>query len=479
MIGGLARAQEPPRSTTPTITPAQVEAQIKLLQAQAELGRATAAEVKAAPLDQIVPKLRTAESEGLANAWLPRRRITDASAETSTSVSEADRQQALHMLQGQADRQDELARDLRRAVIRARGSAEELVGRIQAIKPSTAVGIMISAPVDPASGKVGGEVASPISLFVYGVGAAATADFPSVAAVVMRHDNVDWVGCTGTLISARVVLTAGHCQDVGDPVSVFFQGVGSRDIVQIVRHEDYALVGAIQEPVNDIALLILSEPVVQIRPAVLAASPTEIGALGRIVGFGSRSVLASNGAADGSNGIVRESGLKLFGQIETTGCTATHQPNRVCWQFKGGRNASTCTGDSGGPLFVQQGGEVVLSGVTSFGLGGTWENPCPPSVSPVDTDVAPYVPWIQAKLALLDASPGAPVADALAAADNPDLRYVLRKKYQRVSSATKPSAYAFSVAAPRDLRLRSTAPTWARQGDWSCAIPRGRWLATP
>ena len=174
--------------------------------------------------------------------------------------------------------------------------------------------------------------------------------------------------CSGTLIGCSTFVTAAHCvcdatgsacqsgaaaPDTGDWV-VFLQHAGFFDVSSIAIHPDYDF------PEHDVAVIRLAEPVRGISPTPLASAEPALGTEGTIVGFGQ----SAGGEID--------YGLKQRGSVVTAACGNDLPEGLVCWDFLNplgppGSNSNTCNGDSGGPLFVDEGGVRTLAGITSGG----------------------------------------------------------------------------------------------------------------
>lgn len=212
------------------------------------------------------------------------------------------------------------------------------------------------------------------------INGAPTADFPAVAALVIRDAGGESL-CTGTLVSRSVILTAAHCVASGATAirAFFFPNGDTENAYDAVA---YAINPEFDFPFADLSVVLLEAPVVGIEPAPLASRKPRRRKLGTIVGYGEDAV--------------GNLGLKEMGTVRLAKCPKRFPSlglergalaRSVCWRARPGQQ-DTCHGDSGGPLLI--GGSVA--GVTSGG------DPSCSGVLSWDTSVASFLPWISGLL---------------------------------------------------------------------------------
>lgn len=187
--------------------------------------------------------------------------------------------------------------------------------------------------------------------------------------------------CTATLIDPEVVLTARHCvaEDDGNGAlipgsklsvhkgtSPSYYGTSIAKGQRVIVHDD-----------DDIALLLLDKKIANVKVYPIRDYPIEeVGDKGVVVGYGSTSFSAN------------DSGVQRWGD---TTLLSFNIPGYVSNVIEVGRPTGLCSGDSGGPLFTEQNGQVVVSGVASFVVGGE----CSATGDSYSMHVLKYRDWIQ------------------------------------------------------------------------------------
>ena len=177
--------------------------------------------------------------------------------------------------------------------------------------------------------------------------------------------------CTGTALARDLVLTAGHCVAPAASYRVLTAdrkppGFAIKSITVNPRYNpnDYAS----RRVTVDIALLKLAAPLAaDITPAALAPTP--------IVKPGDRFVIAGYGTT--AYGSERGIGSPRAAALIVTGRPGNLQIRLVDPATQGERTGiGGCTGDSGGPVFVESRNKLGIIGVISWSTGPNLSEGC-------------------------------------------------------------------------------------------------------
>jgi hypothetical protein len=196
---------------------------------------------------------------------------------------------------------------------------------------------------------------------------------PEVGALLAQQAFSDgtWEECTGTLISARVFLTAEHCDEGVSRVEVTFASTFDRATSTTywgTWHGDPSYSQSQSDP-NDLAVVVLDKAVKGITPARLPAAGSLSGLAGdqqfTSVGYGAQSVTSGPGGKIFHYADIRYVAIGTLNSI-------TPAWLRISQNASTG-NGGTCYGDSGGPNFLGAGAsETNIIAATTI----TGDTPC-------------------------------------------------------------------------------------------------------
>ncbi len=193
------------------------------------------------------------------------------------------------------------------------------------------------------------------------VGGTETEGWPAVGAYLIDGGNAGL--CTATLVRPDVLLTAAHCaDDHGDYEAwsnvSYVWGSGNAGWVvasEVVIHPLYEVVDS--SYAHDLAVLLLDEPITDIQYIPVNTENVDYTWQDEwlhFVGYGSDSYYGGPGS-----GLKRETDIQIYDYYPETLITYTAGTN-------------TCTGDSGGPAFVERDGNWYVAGVISSGFA--WDH---------------------------------------------------------------------------------------------------------
>lgn len=165
-------------------------------------------------------------------------------------------------------------------------------------------------------------------------------------------------GCTATLISSLMALTARHClSPIAQPWTpvVFFPSFGFVEVVP-TGHTQYAKGDASipRPPFADLAKLSMSDSM------PIAPIPIRHDA----IGVGQPMTVVAHGPP--------QQNRRQVGSVSSSNCKKVPDESYICWSSEKQADVSSCPGDSGGAVVTRAGGgEFELVGLVTYGSAGT------------------------------------------------------------------------------------------------------------
>jgi secreted trypsin-like serine protease len=196
--------------------------------------------------------------------------------------------------------------------------------------------------------------------------------------------------CTGSLIAQDMVVTAAHCLDGTQPDSI--RVIFARNMQKSTADQQMPIAGyavnsnyqgesATGPDQADIGVIRLAEPLPAGYAPAQLMTLAQTNALSKgdsvlLAGYGITSAFTQAGA-----GTLRKVSVPVFGPLGSTEEILDQTGD------KGG-----CNGDSGGPAFVNDGGQLLLWGLTNRSYPDDAPNTCESYA--VYTKIAAYSDWI-------------------------------------------------------------------------------------
>lgn len=184
-------------------------------------------------------------------------------------------------------------------------------------------------------------------------GSACSPDRSPVVLLNMRRDDGAALGaCSGTVVGPRAILTAAHCLDEGVQIVRVWLGPPNPEInaASWVFYPGYVFN---RPDLYDVGVLFMNEDLPRTPVAVLTSRDARSGETAIVAGWG-----RDQNAA----GATLRAGSTTLSAVGPSLLETLYRPP----------SSSICSGDSGGPILLQEGGSWTIGGITS----ATSDNVC-------------------------------------------------------------------------------------------------------
>lgn len=194
---------------------------------------------------------------------------------------------------------------------------------------------------------------------------ASPSDYPAVFGL-LRTRRGFW-DCPATLIAPNWAITAGHCAEAPR----IQEGVASGGFGVVIAGAANVVDRVVRHPRSDVALLHLSSSVTDVQPAELYSAANEVGQVVSLLGWGDTGTGQTGVAGpDGQFRLARNKVDRAEADLISWSFSDPADPNGDVVDLEGVAGP----GDSGGPAFLMNDGDMVVLGISS-GQDGAGRGP--------------------------------------------------------------------------------------------------------
>lgn len=214
-----------------------------------------------------------------------------------------------------------------------------------------------------------------------------------LVALMVSQENKSSL-CTGALFPGNIILTAAHCVHNSEITLVFHTDVHSlnsdnasaltRPVVRMIVHPGYANAEKSVSSNFDLAMIKFlgrAPEGTQIFNLPLTPVPLDGTETLLVAGYGTTDPAVNTG------GILRFTTQSAGSIHRTENDTASFHVDQI--------DSGVCSGDSGGPLFLQKDGKLQLIGVASKVVNRTTDKSKKCNDQAIYTDISQHLEWIK------------------------------------------------------------------------------------